>query len=76
MRDITPEAEAVQEEPFRRMSPEERLQLASELSEFMRELALAGLRSRHPELSERQLIRELVRLWYGIELPPHFDGIV
>ena len=46
---------------LRRMSPEERLRKAFELSEFTKSLFLSGLRSRFPELGEeefRQLARE------------------
>lgn len=40
---------------LRRMSPEQRLRKAFELSEFTRALLRAGLRHRHPELSEVDL---------------------
>jgi len=67
--DTSPEAAAIQAEIFRRMTPEERLRIALELSEEMRNITLAGLRSRHPEMSEEELRRELIREWYGIVLP-------
>jgi len=35
----------------------------------MRNVALTGLRSRRPELSEAELSRELIRLMYGV-VPP------
>lgn len=69
MRDTSPKAAAVQQAIFRRMTPEQRLWLALEMSESMRDIALAGLRSRRPELSEAELSRELIRLMYGV-LPP------
>jgi hypothetical protein len=69
MRDTSPEAAAIQQAIFRRMTPEQRLHLALEMSESMRDIALAGLRSRRPELSEAELSRELIRLMYGV-LPP------
>jgi hypothetical protein len=40
---------------LRRMSPEERLTQAFELSEFTRELFYHGLRKRFPDLSEEEL---------------------
>ena len=40
---------------LRRMSPEERLLRAFELSEFTRELFYHGLRKRFPDLSEEEL---------------------
>jgi DUF1365 family protein len=66
MRDTSPEAAAFQEAIFRRMTPERRLRLALEMSESMRDIALAGLRSRRPELSDAELFRELIRLMYGV----------
>lgn len=63
--DTSPEAAAVQEEIFRRMSPSQRFRMAIEMSESMRNLALEGLRSRRPELNEQELSRELMRLMYG-----------
>ena len=44
-------------EALRRMTPEERLQKAFELSEFARDLFLQGLRRRFPDLPEESLIR-------------------
>ena len=67
--DTSPEAAAIQQEIFRLMTPEQRLKMALDLSEEMRNISLAGLRGRHPELTEEELISELVRDWYGIVLP-------
>ncbi|MEA2488426.1 MAG: hypothetical protein QOH21_218 [Acidobacteriota bacterium] len=39
-----------------------------ELSDFVRELAKAGLRSRHPEYTDAEVMRELMRQLYG-DLP-------
>ncbi|HET9741777.1 MAG TPA: hypothetical protein VFQ00_03415 [Terriglobales bacterium] len=66
--DTSPEAAAVQTEIFRRMNPSQRLRMAIEMSDSMRNLALAGLRSRRPELNEQELSRELLRVMYGFEL--------
>jgi hypothetical protein len=63
--DTHPRAAEVQAEIFRRMTPAQRLRLALEMSESMRNVALAGLRNRHPELSEKELARELMRIMYG-----------
>jgi hypothetical protein len=40
--DTSPEAAAIQAEIFRRMKPAQRLQLALEMSESMRNIALAA----------------------------------
>jgi hypothetical protein len=47
-----------------------RVRAALELSQTVREIRLAGLRARHPDLSPRQLIARLVAEDYGIDLPP------
>jgi len=67
--DTSPEAAEIQRGIFRRMSTEKRLRLALEMSESMRNVALAGLRIRRPDLSDRELLRELVRMMYGISPP-------
>ena len=59
----------MQQDIFRRMTTEKRLQLAFEMSESLRNIALAGLRSRRPELDADGLTRELMRIMYGI-VPP------
>jgi len=56
--DTSPEAAAIQQEIFRRMTAAARLRLALEMSESMRNVALAGLRSRRPDLSAEELSRE------------------
>ena len=63
--DTSPEAAEVQQEIFRRMSPAERLRMALEMSDSIRNFALAGLRSRRPELTAEELSRELMRVMYG-----------
>lgn len=67
--DTTPAAAAVQRDIFRKMTTDERLRLALEMSESLRNIALAGLRSRRPELDANGLTRELMRIMYGI-VPP------
>lgn len=67
--DTCPEAATVQQDIFRRMTTEERLHLALEMSESLRNIALAGLRSRRPELDTDGLTRELMHIMYGI-VPP------
>lgn len=68
--DTSPEAAAIQQEIFRRMTAAARLRLALEMSESMRNVALAGLRSRRPDLSTEELSRELMRLMYGFVPEP------
>jgi hypothetical protein len=60
--DTTPEAQAVQLEIHRSMTGEQRLLVAFEMCEFGRELNRARLRQEHPDWTERQITRELLRL--------------
>lgn len=66
VRDTTPAAEAVRLAAIRGMSAGERLQQAFALSETLRQLALTGLRARHPELSDV----ELLEMFLGAPLLP------
>ncbi len=59
--DTTPEARARQLEILRAMSGEQRMMLAYEMSMFMREIAKEGIRRDHPDWTEAQIARELLR---------------
>jgi hypothetical protein len=61
MDDTSPAAEEIQARIHRRMSGPERLMLAFEMSESARELALARLRRAHPDWTDHELRRELLR---------------
>jgi hypothetical protein len=76
--DTTPEAWEVLTALQRRMSPSEKMQLAFEWSEIVRQFAEAGLRQRYPHAAEREVFlrfarqtlgEELFRRVYGDELP-------
>ena len=60
--DTHPTAQAVQVEIQRAMSGEQRLLLAFEMSLFARELNRERIHSEHPEWSEKQVARELLRM--------------
>ena len=68
--DTTPEAQAIQESILRAMSGEQRLLLAWDMSLFARDLARAGIRDSHPEWTEAQVARELLRLAFLPSLLP------
>jgi hypothetical protein len=69
--DTSPEARAIQLKIQHGMPGEQRMPLAFEMSGFARELARAGIRKDHPEWSEPQVARELLRLAFLPEpLPP------
>jgi len=46
-----------------------RLRAALELSEAVREIRLAGIRARHPDLSPREIVARLVSEDYWVDLP-------
>ena len=61
MSDTSPEAEALQARIHRRLTGAERLQLAFDMSEWARALCLTRLRRAHPEWTDGDLKRELLR---------------
>lgn len=72
--DTSPEAEAVQVDVYRRMSARRKLELVEEENRIARELALAGLRQRHPEAGPEELFRRLMDLLLGEELAAQVYG--
>jgi hypothetical protein len=68
--DTSTQAAVIQQEIFRRMTSAQRLRMALEMSQSIRNVALAGLRSRRPELNEEELSRELMALMYGFVRQP------
>ncbi len=60
--DTAPEVEALLIAGYQRMTPAERLERACDLSLAVRQLALARLRSEHPDASERELRLRLAAL--------------
>lgn len=67
--DTTPVAEKQQHEIFKRMSGERRLLLAMAFSDQLRDIAMEGLRRRHPSASEGALKAIYFKEMYGISLP-------
>jgi hypothetical protein len=55
-------AKALQLKIQQAMSGEQRMLLAFEMSMFTRDLTRAGIRQEHPEWTEKQVQRELLRL--------------
>jgi hypothetical protein len=53
--DTHAEAEHLQIAIWHRMTPQQKLELVAGASRAVRELALAGLRQRHPDASSREL---------------------
>ena len=67
--DTAPAAWSEYESVLERMDGPARLHAAVELSEAVHELRLAGIRSRHPELSAREAVAQLLAEDHGVELP-------
>jgi hypothetical protein len=67
--DTTPAGWAAYNAVLDRMDGPARLHDALELSEAVREIRLAGIRARHPELTPRDVVALLVSEEYGVELP-------
>ncbi len=66
-RDTAREAEQVQVRIWRSMSPLEKAQLTSAVTRGANELALAGIRSRYPDATSRELKIRMARLTLGAE---------
>ena len=65
-KDTTPEAELMQVNHWRSMSPLEKAQLTADLSRGVRELTLIGIRARHPGVSSREQLIRLAQLTLGM----------
>ena len=66
--DTMKDAELRQHEIFKRMSGEQRMLLAMAFSDTVRDLALAGLRSRHPTASEAEQRMLFIKEVHGVEI--------
>jgi hypothetical protein len=66
--DTTPEAWEVFLQIQRRMTPEEKVRQALEMSALVRGLMEAGLREKYPQAGDREIFLRRVRLELGPEL--------
>jgi len=60
--DTSPEAERAYVERLRKMTDEQRSKIAFDLTNFMRRAAASRIRSEHPDWTDRQIKRELLRI--------------
>jgi hypothetical protein len=67
-RDTTPDAAAMQQLVFRRMTGDQRVRMAAQMSEDAREISRCGIRTRHPEYSPVEVEQALRRLLLGDDL--------
>ena len=66
--DTAAESLRVQLEILRRLGPDRRLDIAMRMSDEVREIAMAGIASRHPEYSKQQVRWALFRKLLGEDL--------
>lgn len=64
-RDTSEKAAAIAAELNRSLGPERRFIQAMELSDLLRETAIAGLKARHHEYSDEEVARALTLQFYG-----------
>ncbi len=72
--DTDGQAEAVQLEIYRRMPVERKIELVFAAIDLSRDLALAGIRSRHPQAKPAEIRRRFLGLWLGEELATRVYG--
>lgn len=63
--DTSHDAERLQLEMFRRMSPTERIRKVCQLSTTLRRMALEAIERRHPGLDEREKRLRFIEISYG-----------
>lgn len=66
--DTTPEAADIQRRIWKRMGPEGRVRLALRMSDEMREISIAGVRARNPDMSFSEARDDVLRRMWGDEL--------
>jgi len=72
--DTHPAVEELQLRLLREASPQRKLQIVAELNQLVDELALAGLRNRHPDELPERLRRRLADMLLGEELAARVLG--
>ncbi len=72
--DTSQAAHALQLQLYRSAGPERRAEIAAELSEAIRELSREGVRMRNPGLTEAEVTREVLRIFYGHLRPNRHGG--
>ena len=74
--DTTPEALSVQYEIYRRMGEAEKLRLVFQTYRVGRQLAMTGIRMRHPEATDDEVRRLWARRHLGSELFDRAYGVL
>jgi hypothetical protein len=63
--DTSPRAAAAHAALYRKIGPARRAQIVAELSDGLRDLAIAGVRSRHPEYDDAKVMQEVLSVFYA-----------
>jgi hypothetical protein len=63
--DTSPAMREAQLRLYREIGEEGRGRIAAEMSDLLRDLAIAGVRHRHPEYDEEQVLAEVLAVFYG-----------
>ena len=50
---------------YREIGETGRARIAAEMSDLLRDLAITGVRQRHPEYDEEQILAEVLAVFYG-----------
>lgn len=66
--DTTPDIHRKQIEILRKMSPQKRALISFELNDNVRQIEVAGIKRMHPEFTETQIRKELLRRLVSDEL--------
>lgn len=72
--DTTPEMEKLYLNLLRQSSPAKKMEMLTQLNSAANELAMCGLRKRHPDASQEQLKRMLASLLLGEDLAKKVYG--
>jgi len=65
MNDTSPKAEQAYLSALRRMPAWRKFRVIDGLNSAVRQITLAGIKARHPEFSQLQLVRAAASLWFG-----------
>ena len=66
--DTTQDADVRQHEIFKQMQGEEKVRMAMVFSDFVRDLALEGLKSRYPAASEAERLILFIKEVHGVDM--------
>lgn len=71
MGDTSPDAARVRLDALRRMSGDERVKITVGMTNFMRKMTISRIRTEHPEWTDREIKRELLRIAFLPKPLPH-----